>query len=238
MTAHAIEFLLLFLAGPSLFAFTRHRIPAIPALWVLMAYCLIILLRDPKFDREHLWHPAPLPHAAPAILGLYAAALVLGIVCILRYAPETIFNLPRTKPLLWGALMVLYPILSVYPQGIVYRAFLFYRYHDLFSAPWAIVAASTFAFTYVHIIFRNPVAIGLTFLGGVIFAFRYLDTGSLFVSSFEHALYGCGVFTIGLGRFLYHGAVQRNANLAASSAFAASNSTPSRATNSPAPGTS
>jgi membrane protease YdiL (CAAX protease family) len=103
----------------------------------------------------------------------------------------------------------LYPILSVYPQGIVYRAFIFERYRELFGPSWAIVLASAVAFAYVHIVFRNPLAIGLTFLGGVLFAYRYLQTGSLFVSSFEHALYGCAIFTIGLGRSFYHGAVRR-----------------------------
>jgi len=30
---HAVEFLLLFFIGPTLFAYTRHRVPAIPMLW-------------------------------------------------------------------------------------------------------------------------------------------------------------------------------------------------------------
>jgi hypothetical protein len=29
------------------------------------------------------------------------------------------------------------------------------------------------------------------------------------VSSLEHALYDCAIFTIGLGRWFYHGAVAR-----------------------------
>jgi Type II CAAX prenyl endopeptidase Rce1-like len=80
---------------------------------------------------------------------------------------------------LWGVLMFLYPVLSVYPQGIVYRAFLFARYRDLFAHDWAIVLASAVAFASAHLVFHNRIAILLTFLGGVIFAFRYLQTGSL-----------------------------------------------------------
>lgn len=105
--------------------------------------------------------------------------------------------------------MVLYPVLSVYPQGIVYRAFLFGRYRELFGHAWAMVLVSAIAFAYVHVVFRNPLAPSLSFLGGLLFATRYEQTGSLFISSFEHALYGCAIFTIGLGRWFYHAAVQR-----------------------------
>ena len=207
--AHAIEFALLFFAAPTLFAFARHRIPAIPALWVLTAWCLFVLLRDPLFPRERLWNPAPLRQSLPAILGLFALAVAIGIALILRFKPDLFLNLPRTNPSLWGLVMVAYPVLSVYPQGIVFRAFVFERYRDIFGPRWAIVLASALAFTYVHIVFRNSLALVLTLLGGFLFAFRYLQTGSLFVSSFEHALYGCAVFTIGVGQSLHHGANRR-----------------------------
>jgi len=205
---HAIEFLLLFFAGPTLFAHARHRIPAIPTLWAVMAYCLFVLLRDPQFDRERLWNIAAFPHFAPAILGLFALAAATGVVLVRRFAPALFLNLPRSNPRLWLVVMVLYPALSVYPQGIVYRAFMFQRYRDLFGPPWAIVVASAIAFAYVHIIFRNRLALFLTFLAGMLFAIRYLQTQSLFVSSFEHALYGCAIFTIGLGRSFYHAAAR------------------------------
>jgi membrane protease YdiL (CAAX protease family) len=65
---------------------------------------------------------------------------------------------------------------------------------------------SAFAFSYMHIVFRNPAAMGLTLIGGVLFAITYEDTESLIISIFEHALYGNFLFTIGLGRYLYLGA--------------------------------
>jgi uncharacterized protein len=205
----AIEFLLLFFAGPTLFAYGRHRFPAIPALWVVTAYCLFILLHDPKFDRRRLWDAVRLHQQAPVMLGLFAVVAAAGVALVLRYAPETFLSLPRTNPTLWGVLMVLYPLLSVYPQGIIYRAFVFDRYSRLFGGGWGMVVVSAIAFAYVHIVFRNPLAVVLTFLGGMLFAFRYWQTGSVFVSSFEHALYGCAIFTIGLGRWFFHGAVAR-----------------------------
>jgi membrane protease YdiL (CAAX protease family) len=200
----AIEFFLLFFAGPTLFAVTRHRIPAIPSLWALTAFCLFILLRDPRFDPHRLWNPASLRPYTAEILSLFVLVAAVGIALVLRFAPALFLVLPRSHPRLWGLLMVFYPVLSVYPQGIVYRAFLFDRYRELFGSGWAIVLVSAISFAYVHIVFRNPLAVGLTFLGGLLFAFRYVQTGSLFVSSFEHALYGCAIFTIGLGRSFYY----------------------------------
>jgi hypothetical protein len=84
-------------------------------------------------------------------------------------------------------------------QGIIYRLFLFDR--------WGIVLVSAAAFGFVHIVFRNALAVALTLRAGLLFAVRHWQTGSLMASSFEHALYGCAILTIGLGHWFYHGAV-------------------------------
>lgn len=170
-----------------------------------MAYCLFVL----RPDRPEVWNTARFAHYAPQIIALFGVALALGTMLLLRFAPDLFLDFPRNRPLLWGAIMLLYPLLSVIPQGIIYRWFVFQRYKMLFTSPWAMVLASAIAFAYVHIVFRNPLAVGLTCLAGLLFAFRYWQTGSLFVSSFEHALYGCAIFTLGLGRSFYHGAVAR-----------------------------
>jgi hypothetical protein len=47
----------------------------------------------------------------------------------------------------------------------------------------------------------------LTLLGGLMFAKTYEETGSLVLSGIEHALYGGFLFTIGLGKYFYYGAV-------------------------------
>jgi hypothetical protein len=218
----ALEFVILFVVFPALFAFTRHRLPALPALWAIAALCLVILLRDPTVDRHRLWNAEALPayllrgrDGLPGILPLFAVvAAALGIA-VWRFAPDLFLNLPRRNPVLWVAIMLLYPVLSVYPQSIVYRAFLFHRYGTMFRSGTTLggvtgeVIVSTLAFGFLHIVFRNGYAVALTTVAGVLFAARYLQTGSLFVSAFEHSLYGCLIFTVGLGRFFYHGAVQR-----------------------------
>ena len=197
------EFVLLFVLLPLGFRFKPFPFPIIPALWLLTAYCLVRLLRDPSFDRKLLWNSDALRPLWPRILILFAAlaALIAGAIFLLR--PEWIFSFVRRAPLFWVLIMLLYPVLSVYPQGIVFRSFLFHRYRSLFTNPVTMTIVSALAFSYAHIVFRNVIAVSFTLIGGVIFAWRYRRTESLFVSSFEHALYGCWMFTVGLGDFFY-----------------------------------
>jgi len=200
------EFLMLFVALPLAFRFRVFPFPPIPALWILASYCLWRLLSDPTFDRRLIWNPQPLPQYLPKIVLLFAAFAAAATAGLYFLRPDLLFNFVRRAPLLWGFVMVLYPIASVYPQGIIYRAFLFHRYRAVFPNTMLLILASAAAFSFVHIIFRNPIAIVLTFTGGLLFAWRYQQSGSLFVSSLEHALYGCLMFTIGLGEYFYKGA--------------------------------
>jgi membrane protease YdiL (CAAX protease family) len=203
------EFLTLFIGVPlALFFGLATSLPPLPILWVVAAYCLIVLLRDPAFDRRQLWNPAPLGRQLPQILALFAAGVAIVAILVRQYAPELFLVLPRTHPRLWAFVMVGYPLFSVYPQGLIYRAFFFHRYRPLLRvAPqtrsWILILVSAATFALMHILFHNWIALALTFPGGILFALRYCNTRSLCVSSLEHALYGCFLFTIGLGQFFY-----------------------------------
>jgi uncharacterized protein len=168
-----------------------------------MAYCLWMLWRDGNLllarpDTEKLWRNLP------SILVIFVLFAITITALVHRFAPQDLFRFFRTQPAFWALVMVGYPLLSVYPQGIIYRAFFFDRYRALFPNPWVMVLMSALAFAYVHVIFRNWLAVGLTAVGGLLFAMRYAQTGSIFVSSFEHALYGCWLFTVGLGRSFFY----------------------------------
>jgi hypothetical protein len=45
-------------------------------------------------------------------------------------------------------------------------------------------------------------------IGGVFFARTYTARPSLALVVAEHALYGCFLFTLGLGHYFYHGAIR------------------------------
>lgn len=203
------ELIVLFIGLPLAYRFSPLRIPALPLLWLIAGYAWWQLARDPNFDHRQLWNIAPLGSQLYGILLLFSIAAVVLWAGVHWLAPGLEWSFARQHPALWALVMVLYPILSVYPQGILYRAFFLHRYAGLFPATHAgnlaLLIASAAAFGFLHIIFRNPLAVVLTFFGGILFAWRYQETGSLFVSSFEHALYGCWLFTVGLGQYFYHG---------------------------------
>jgi hypothetical protein len=208
-----VEFAIVFVGLPLGFRYSPVRLPALPVLWIVTGYAWWQLWRDPGFDRARLWNAGPLASNFGSMLGIFAAAALAIWLGVHRIAPQLEFGLVRERPWLWAAVMVLYPVLSVYPQGVLYRAFLMERYLPLFPANaagrWALILVSAAGFGFLHIIFRNWLAVGLTFAGGLLFAWRYAETGSLATSSLEHALYGCWLFTVGVGQYFYHGAVPR-----------------------------
>lgn len=201
--ALALEFLLLFLVLPAAFSLRLWRVPPIPVLGVAALYCLLMLLRDPTFDRRQLWNSAPLRRNLLSILLVFAVCALFLAACIAIFAPHLLFEFPRTRPAFWASVLLAYPVVSVYPQSIIYRAFFLHRYQPLFRSPAAMILASAASFGFMHLVFRNSVAVILTATGGILFAWRYYQTRSLATSAFEHALYGCFLFTIGLGRFFY-----------------------------------
>ena len=206
-TALLLEFLILFVALPLAYRFSPVRIPALPLLWIVTAYAWWQLLRDRRFDRTLLWNAAALPGRLIAILTIFVVVAFLLWLGVHRFAPQLEWSFVRQHPAFWGVVMVVYPVLSVYPQGLLYRAFFFSRYAAFFPERWTMIVASAAAFAFLHIIFRNWLAVALTFAGGLVFAARYAETGSLATSSLEHALYGCWIFTVGLGQFFYHGTI-------------------------------
>jgi len=64
------------------------------------------------------------------------------------------------------------------------------------------------AFGFAHIILGNWLAVALSCVGGLLFAFTYHTSNSLLLACVDHAIFGNFLFTIGLGRLFYHGAAR------------------------------
>jgi membrane protease YdiL (CAAX protease family) len=176
---------------------------------VFAVAAVFYLRRQPGFDRGNLLRAAALRPALPSILRGWALAVVVAVGALAVFAPDRLFDLPRKAPLIWAIVVVFYPLLSVYPQELIFRAFLMHRYAPVFGAgPWA-ATASAIAFGFAHIIFGNVLSVALSLVGGALFARRYQKTRSLLSASVEHALYGVLAFTVGYGDFFYHGTVYR-----------------------------
>ena len=217
-----IEFVLLFVVLP--YAMMRgwlyfvldvmtHRGRVFVLLWGMALGCLAVLLMSPSFERKQLWGFQSLREQLPRILSVFLPVALLVLFVVVLVLPQVLFLFVRWKPVVWLIVMLLYPVLSVYPQSIIYRAFVFHRYRDLLPTPWLRIMASAAAFGFMHIVFENPVAPMLTFAGGLLFAYTYEKSRSLLASTVEHAFYGCWMFTVGLGLFFVYGRSEQVARL-------------------------
>ena len=204
----ALECALLFgglpaaLAGSTLAGFRIN--PLLPLL-LAAGIVTILLLRDPSFDRARFRRPAPgTLRAGMRVVRFLVSAAILA-AALWWWAPDRLLALPRWNLRLWSVVCVLYPLVSVVPQGLLYRAFFHHRYAPLFGDGRGMALAGTLAFAWAHIVFLNPVAILLTLAGGWFFARTYQESRSVPAASLEHAAYGDLVFTLGWGSYLYQG---------------------------------
>ena len=115
---------------------------------------------------------------------------------------ESLFKVLLNKPLMWLVLLFVYSTFSVYPQELIYRTFYFERYENLFQNKKLFIFINAIVFSLAHLFFRNTLVIVLTFFGGLLFAFTYKKTKSTLLVSIEHAIYGCWLFTVGMGEML------------------------------------
>jgi uncharacterized protein len=198
-----LELLLLFFGLPAALAIHPLRLWPLPIMWAASLYCYFFLRSQPDFPGGKFWNVAAVREQLQSILALFLPAACALSLAVYFLAPRLFLNLPRRVPLLWALVMVFYPLLSVIPQTLMYRAYFFRRYHPLFSSGWPLMVASAVSFSWLHIVLRNPVAPLLTLPAGLLFAWRYARTNSVLASAFEHALYGCLVFTLGLGAYFY-----------------------------------
>src|SRR5215472_6991428 len=103
------------------------------------------------------------------MLAGFAVLGALIVAAVVWLAPEDLFDLVRHRPRLWLLVMVFYPVASVYPQEIIYRAFFFHRYGALFPTDAGRIVASAAVFAIGHVFFRRPwIAMTLTFVGGLL----------------------------------------------------------------------
>jgi uncharacterized protein len=201
----AFEFVLIFIGGPVL-VFCRV-LPNLPILYLLVAglAAFLVLRRDPTFNSAQLLSVSGISRDLRGLLLRDAILLLLLGLAVRFFAPQLLFSFVKRAPGFWALVMLLYPLLSAYPQELVYRAFFFHRYQPLFGSGSTLFVASACAFGFVHIIFGNWLSVALCMIGGFLFSLTYQHSGSLLLTSIDHAILGNFIFTIGLGQFFYHG---------------------------------
>ncbi len=203
----AVEFLVLFLAVPALVFYNVMPFSKIGILLGFTLLCTMLLLLDNRFNRKKLWNVRGLHKSLRGILARFIPAAFFLVVIILMLEPESLFNMVRNDFNAWLFVVIAYPLLSVYPQEIIYRAFVFHRYESIFPKQRFMIHVNAISFGYLHIIFGNYPAIFLTYGAGYLFARTYAESKSLLAVSIEHALYGILIFTVGFNHYFLNSIV-------------------------------
>lgn len=128
--------------------------------------------------------------------------VILSCLYVLFFDSEHFFQVVLQKPKLWSIILLVYAILSVYPQELIYRTFFFTRYTGLFKSKELLIFMNAILFSLGHLFFKNELVLLLTFVGGIVFALTFQRTQSTLLVSIEHAIYGCWLFTVGMGNML------------------------------------
>lgn len=199
------EFVCIFFVLPILFTLSIRGTHPFPFIIAGALFAAFYLLRDKGFSRKSFGDLFTLRKNVKRILLPFLAISLIAITTIALTKPEALFDYPRHKTALWLAIIIFYPLFAVYPQELFYRAFFFRRYHSLFPGKHTMPIVSAVTFGFAHIIYGNIPAVLLTLLGGYLFAITYQHSRSILVVSLEHALYGCLLYTIGLGQFIHTG---------------------------------
>lgn len=203
-----VELLLLFGALPGVIALGPRWV-LLPIIMVGGLISLFLLLADRSFPRGQLLAFGAFRRnwRGLALRSLIVAAALLAFAAI-GHGTEKLFWFPRQKPHIWIGVALLYPLLSAYPQEIIYRTFFFHRYEALFRKTGnsrALIAVNAALFGWSHVIVHNLTAVLLATVGGIFFAHTYERTRSTALVALEHAIYGDLIFTIGIGGMFVNG---------------------------------
>ncbi|MCR9205439.1 MAG: CPBP family intramembrane metalloprotease [Halobacteriovoraceae bacterium] len=196
-----LEYLLVFFGIPFLFFKGLISFWVLPVLWLAMIPYGIFLYKDPDFKKEQLWN-FDSARGNFKTMGILILISTLGLIGILWFKePQLLFLVIKKKPLFWVIGVLGYPLLSVYPQEVIFRAYFFQRFGKFIRNDMILILLSAIAFSYMHIVFKNWYAVLFTFPGGILFARSWVKTRSLALPSIEHSLYGQILLTVGYGTY-------------------------------------
>ncbi|MBU2883169.1 CPBP family intramembrane metalloprotease [Psychrosphaera sp. B3R10] len=196
-----VEFVLLFIVLPIVVYFLRHTVAPylLLCLITILLWCLLSLVTDPRFKRFRLWNLEKLREFLPNVMKTFLLAAFVITLASWWFTPQWLFSLPLEQTLMWIALLFLYPVLSAWPQEVIFRTYLFHRYKHIFKSKNLRAWLSALSFALAHLMFANWIAVVGSFFAGLVFAYTYMHSRSTLLVTLEHSLWGCWLFTAGLG---------------------------------------
>lgn len=202
-----LEFLVLFFVIPLMAAFVLPPSLVLPGLLIFTFVGIFLLQVTPAFRWSTL--------SAGFITINWKLLVYFFVVCFLTLSllaffidSENTYYLPVNSPRLWIFIMIAYPLVSVIPQELIYRPLFFIRYKSILPSGQSLVILNAICFCLIHLFYWNLLALFITFFGGLIFSQIYYKNKNFLEVVLYHSVGGCMIFTTGLGRFFYSGAIQ------------------------------
>lgn len=201
-----LEFLALFIGVPIIMVLTFGLYPLFPVIIGLALVACILLRLTPGWSFRQLFK-GPVIGEWRIIAIYFVLTLATCLIFVFTLIPERFLELPTHRTNLWILIMVAYPLVSAFPQEVIFRSLFFERYERLFPTEWTAIVANGFVFGFGHLFYDNWITIAMTGVGGAIMGWAYLRHRSVGLAWVLHALAGQIIFTTGLGVYFYHGAV-------------------------------
>ncbi len=202
------EFLCLYVLAPLIMAVALPPGVLFPALFAVSALGMILL----HFTAGFRWRDLVGGMAEirlPVILVTAALTSAASLLIIAQSRPDALFSLPRFRPGLMVMITLLYPVLSVLPQELVYRPLYFRRYGHFLPSGSRGLMLNAALFSLAHLMYWSALVAAMTFLGGLIFAWAYETRRSFPLAMVLHSVAGIVLFAVGMGAYFYSGNVTR-----------------------------
>lgn len=202
------EFVVFYVAAPVVMAVALPPGAMFPVLFGFTVVGIVLLHVTEGFHwRDLTRNPLAIDWRFVAVFS--AVTLLVALAVVLGKEPQTFLLPGRRQPGLLLLIILLYPILSALPQEIVFRALFFRRYGVLLPGLKTAILFNAALFALAHLMYWNWVVAGMTFAGGLVFAWVYEARRSFAMAVLLHAVAGWIIFSLGLGIYFYSGNVVR-----------------------------
>lgn len=202
------EFVVFFLLAPVVMAVVVPPRWMFPVLGVVTIVGLALLSRTPGFRWRELVHGSG-RIGWGFVFAVVAATGAIGAAVMVLTVPEPYWLMIRRNPVLMLMIALFYPVISALPQEIVFRPLFFRRYGAILPASSAAIGLNAAVFSLAHLMYWSWIVAGMTFAGGLVFAYSYRVRGNFPEAVVAHSLAGLVIFALGLGVFFYSGNVTR-----------------------------
>ena len=167
------ECIILYLILPLLVMLNFLPVPLLLILLIMGIAVHLFLFHDPNFDRNNFINWKSGRKETWKIILLFIPLGALMVVLIWQIDKTKLFYLPTSNPWFLLLISIFYPVFSVVPQGLAYRALFFHRYGSLIPGKTLKIIISAIFFSFGHILYKNALVLLLAFFAGLIFIFWY-----------------------------------------------------------------